>query len=115
MNDLNDMGRDPPHSAAERLAEMKQLFRQARDLLALALDEIGQPTAETPKALRKRFDDLFDAHLKAVAAEDAFDAQTGETGDKDVIDYDEIRAELGRQLDRIRDSGGSDAISGEAE
>lgn len=105
-----DLGRDPQDSAAIRLSEIEALFEQVREGLAIAIAEIGSPTAEMPKALRKRLDDLVDAHLKILTAEDAHYARTGDTPE-DAIDYDAMRADIGRQLDRIRDTLAATPVS----
>jgi phosphoenolpyruvate-protein kinase (PTS system EI component) len=110
MNALNDVGRDPPTLAADRLSEIETLFEMIRKALQQAVAEIGEPTAEMPKAIKKRLDDLIEAHLKILSAEDAFHAKIEKIEDGEAVDYDAIRAEIGRQLDRIRESLGAEGV-----
>ena len=102
MTKKKKAGRDPVASAAERLAEIEELFERLRLRLDQAIDAIGEPTSETPATTLKKLDDLQAAHLKVLAAEDVFHAKLGQDNDANAIDYDAIRAEIGRKLDRIR-------------
>lgn len=101
MTEKTMAGRDPVASAAERLAEIEQLFQRLRLRLDQAIEAIGEPTSDTPATTLKKLDDLQAAHLKVLTAEDAFHAKLGQD-DANAIDYDAIRAEIGRKLDRIR-------------
>ena len=91
-----------------RLAEIDELTAQIRELLqemvALAREN---PAALKPLEVLRKIAELQSAHLKVLEKEEAFHdklrAQAAET-----IDYDLIRADIGRALDRIRAAGPSD-------
>ena len=102
MTKTNDQGRGALDAASERVAEIAALYVRVRDYLQLMLDDIGQPTAATPKPLLNKISELQSVHLKVLAAEEAFYAQQ-QVNQPDVeIDYDALRADIGRQIDRIR-------------
>lgn len=97
--------------AARRLAEMQILYQNIRDTLTEMTDRLGKPDGATPKDVLSKIDQLNAAHLKLVSAEEAFYAKIGDNPDDDSIDYDAIRADIGCQLDRIRDTLVANGIS----
>ncbi len=101
--------------AADRLAEITQLSEGIRRTLSQMTDALDQHTGPTPKDILNKLNELHAVHLKVLAAEDAFHAKIGKTKDDDAVDFDIIRVDIGRQLDRIRDAIVAGVISGASE
>lgn len=110
MTNEHDAGRDPRSLANARLAEIEKLFADIRSIIEVMMDELGEPRTDTPAKIIKKMDELTKAHLTVLNAEDAFHAKFGYSDDADKIDYDAIRADIGRQLDRIRDSHRTEGV-----
>lgn len=104
MKEQDDHGFSPVFLAAERLAEVDALSRSIRQLLE---DKIAEFKAggEVPIAeITKKLNELQAAHLKVLAAEDAFHAKIGKNPDDEAIDFDAVRVDVGCLLDRLRTS-----------
>ncbi|MDP5359577.1 MAG: hypothetical protein NWR52_05430 [Paracoccaceae bacterium] len=112
MNDEDEMLHDPVQSAAARLIEIAALTEDIRLTLTEMRKALRDPGGPKPKDLLTKLNELHAAHLKVLAAEEAFNAKTGRTADDDAPDLDAIRADIGRQLDRIRASLGAAGLSG---
>ncbi len=99
---------------AARLRELDTLAQDMRDVLKemIALARTGADIK--PADLIKKIADMHAAHLKVVQQEDVLHAKLG-LKEEDALDYDAIRAEIGRKLDRIRASLDPDDISGGAD
>ncbi len=104
MNELNEPGPDGPALAADRLAEIDNLSRDIRARLAEMTADLKDVSAPDLKAISNKLDLLHAAHLKVLAAEDAFHAKIRTDPDADAIDYDAVRADVGCRLDRLRKS-----------
>ncbi len=115
MKNLNDDGGVAPVLAAERLAEIDELSRRIRKNLAEMLADADCAPGPTPKELQNKLNELHAAHLKVLAAEDAFHAKIGKNPDDDAVDFEAMRIDIGRQLDRIRASLVSGGFSGETD
>jgi hypothetical protein len=102
MNNIDDQGRDALDDAAARVAEIAELYLSVRNLLRQMIAEIETATATLPKAIVTKLSDLQSAHLKVLAAEEAFHAQQQASQPDAAIDYDALRDDIGGQLDRIR-------------
>ena len=104
MNEENDVGPDGPDLAAARVAEIDRLSREIRGRLEEMAADLKEVTSTDLKAICTKLDLLHAAHLKVLAAEDAFHAKLGTDPDADAIDYDEVRDQVGCRLDRLRES-----------
>jgi len=104
MTKQSDTGPDGPDGAAERLAEVEKLSRDIRARLEEMTAGLVEGSASNLKAITNKLDLLHAAHLKVLAAEDAFHAKLGTDPDADAIDYDAIRTEIGCRLNRLRES-----------
>jgi hypothetical protein len=104
MNDNENEGADAPDLAAVRLAEIDDLSRKISARLSQMIDDLTDGSDPTVKAIAAKLDQLHAAHLKVLAAEDAFHAKIGKNPDEGAIDYDAARAEVGCRLDRLRES-----------
>ncbi len=111
MTDDTKGAGDPAQDAA-RLEEIRQL---TDDIKRLMRDRIAgwrtQAELSGPE-ITKRVGELHSAHLKLVEQERIFHAKLGRDIEKDAIDYDAVRAEIGRALDRIRARRGAGGVSG---
>ena len=101
--------------AAARVAEIAGLFVSIRQTLEFAREALEASDASQTKTILNKLNEIQSAHVKVLAAEDAFHAQHAAADADDLPDLDAIRAEIGRKLDGIRavlDAGG---VSGGAE
>lgn len=115
MNTPIDAGPDGLETAASRVVEIDRLSRALRDRLSKMTTDVEDVTSANLNALTNKLDLLHAAHLRVVVAEDKFHDKTGTDQDADAIDYDAIRIEIGRQLNRIRDSFIAGDLSGVAD
>lgn len=115
MKEMNEAGAHCRGDAAARVAEISGLFVSIRQLISLMIDSIGAPDAQTPKTMITKLSELQSAHLKVLAAEEAFHAQQDAIGGAETIDIDAIRADIRGQLDRIRAAQAAGELSGGAE
>lgn len=102
-------------ASADGLAEIQAI---TDGLKAFLRDRIAalQARPEMPAAdLNKKIGELYSAHLKLVEQEKTFHAKLGLDPDADAVDYDVIRAEIGRQLDRIRAARDAGEVAGGTE
>lgn len=104
MNEENDAGSSPALLAAERLAEVDALSRNLRQVLAEMIADLRSGGSTTVADTLKKLNEVQAAHLKVLAAEDVFHARIGTDPDAEAIDHDAVRDQIGRQLDRLRES-----------
>ena len=90
--------------AAARIAELKRLYHSIRATLDVQLQEMGLATTSTPKTVLAKLNELQTAHLRVLAAEEAFEAQQPNVEISDDTDFDALRYEIGSKLDRLRRS-----------
>lgn len=115
MKKRNDGGAGAPELAAARLAEIDALSRHIRKNLSDMLAEVDGGHSPNLKELQNKLNELHAAHLKVLAAEDAFHARLGKTTDENAVDFDAVRTEIGRRLDRLRESRAAGGFSGDAD
>ncbi|MEO1639748.1 MAG: hypothetical protein AAFU41_10940 [Pseudomonadota bacterium] len=106
MNEIPETDETEAQLAENRLAEVDALSRRIRRALTDMMDTLeGDDEASAlPKTILTKLNELHAAHLKVLAAEDTFHDKIGKDPDADAADLDSIRAEIGRQLDRIRET-----------
>ncbi len=115
MNEENAAGLEPQFLAAERLAEVDALSRSLRQMLADMIADLKDGGPTTVAETLKKLNELQAAHLKVLAAEDAFHAKTGQDPDEDATDYDAVRFDVGCRLDRLRKSLLADGLPCDAD
>lgn len=112
MTDEDETPRDAVRLAAARLAEIRALTEDIRQTLTDMRMVLREPGGPKPKDLLTKLNELHAAHLKVLAAEDTFYAKIGKTGHEEPLDLEAIRADIGRRLDRIRESLVAAGLSG---
>lgn len=87
-------------AASQRIAILEEQFRSVSDVLTTLTENIDQPDGHPPKALMTKLMELQSIHFAVIKAHEAFHEKydSNDTG----INYDKIRDDIGRQLDRIR-------------
>ena len=90
--------------AAARLDEVDTLSRQIRENLKQMIDEWDTSTGAIPKSILDKLNLLHAAHLMVIKAEDAFHDKIKHAPDAEAIDLDAIRSDVGRRLDRLRET-----------
>lgn len=88
---------------ADRRAEIDQLSLSIRDILKEMIAALQSNETTDMKPILSKLKELQSAHLQVLSAEDAYHAKLPSDPDEDAIDYDEIRREIGRRLDRLRE------------
>lgn len=97
-NDKSD-DLDPKH----RVKELKLLFRRVTSGLSQHIEALnGQLTKEDATELRAEIQKLEGVHLTLAKAEEAFHEKFKDNDADLGPDYDAIRDQIGRALDRIR-------------
>lgn len=106
---------DGPDAAAqcarERINQLSDLFSEMNMLMHRWLDEVGPADLAQGKKMLGKLSDMQTTHLMVLRAEEAFYEKFSDTTASDTVDYERIRAELGRALDRIRDAERPDRLS----
>jgi hypothetical protein len=115
MNNLNDAGLDGLETAASRVVKIDAVSQYIRGRLIEMAADLKQVTSANLNELTKQLDLLHAAHLRVVIAEDKFHDKLGTDPDADAIDYDAIRDDIGRQLDRLRDAIIAEGVSGDVD
>jgi hypothetical protein len=115
MNTPNETRPDGLATAAERLVEVDAVSQYIRDRLREMADDLKKVTYGNLNEINKQLDLLHASHLRVVIAEDKFHDKLGTDPDADAIDYDTIRDDIGRQLDRLRDALIANGVLGDAE
>lgn len=95
---------DPAAEARARIDDIGTLFSEMKALLERWLAEAGPADLVTGKKMQTKLGEMQTAHLMMLRAEEAFYDKFSDDIRADTIDYDVIRDELGRTLDRIRDA-----------
>lgn len=111
MTKLDEQGPTGQSNAAARVAEISRLFESIRQVLDHMIQAIGTPDGQTPKAVVSKLNELQSVHLKVLAAEEAFHDNQDTSEDENIIDFDAVRAEIGRQLDRLRTAIETEKVS----
>ena len=94
--------KDDKSAAEKRVAEIVRLYERIRDMLDAALTQFGTPDSMTPKAVMSKLAELQSVHLTILKAEEAFHEKCKTTDGQPDIDFDAVRDDIGRQLDRLR-------------
>ncbi|WP_055685982.1 hypothetical protein [Loktanella sp. 5RATIMAR09] len=115
MNTPNETRPDGLATAAERLVEVDAVSQYIRDRLREMADDLKKVTHGNLNDITKQLDLLHASHLRVVIAEDKFHDKLGSDPDADAIDYDAIRDDIGRQLDRLRDALIAKGVLGDAD
>lgn len=115
MNTPNETRPDGLAAAADRVAEIDAVSAYIRERLKQMAADLKQVTSANLNELNKQLDLLHAAHLRVVVAEDKFHDKLGTDPDADAIDYDAIRDDIGRQLDRLRDALIAEGVLGDAD
>lgn len=102
MTELNDQRPPGLSDAQARAAEIGRLFENILHTLQQMIAAIGPTDADTPDAVIAKLNELKAAHLRILAAEEAFDGPREEPHQSNDVDFEALRIEIGSQLDRLR-------------
>ena len=86
-------------AAARRVARISALFDSIADTLEEMIATLGTTGGPAPRAIALKLQELQTAHLKVIAAEEAFHAAAP---DSTADDIEAIRGDIGCKIDRIR-------------
>jgi hypothetical protein len=115
MTDETEGAGGPVPDDEARIVEIRALTADMRVLLQQMIAAARvDPRTVKPADLLKTLGELHSAHLKVLEKEEAFHAGLAKRGAA-AIDYDAMRAEIGRKLDRIRAARDAEGVSGGAD
>ena len=98
-----------------RIQELKLLFRSLTSGISQQVQALkGQLTDDDATGLQAEIKKLEAAHLTLAKAEEAFHEKTKDADIDGGPDYDTIRDEIGRALDRIRSNANPESVSGKS-
>ena len=97
--------------ALARVKDIQTLFDGIKKMLKTQIALREEADQIPAKAMVMKLSDLQNAHTMLIKAEEAYHAKFANGEDDTVIDYDALRIELGRRLDRIRDARGATGVS----
>lgn len=97
-------------SSAERIRRIQTTFDEILEIIHVMKSEYGPLNKEMSKTIITKLGELQTVHINLQKAEEAFHDKFGDGDEARVVDHDAIRRELGRKLDRIRDTGGARSI-----
>lgn len=99
---------DPKH----RVQELKLRFRSINNGIIQQIQALdGQLTIDNAAEIKAEIAKLEAAHLTLAKAEEALHEKTKHLGADEGPDYDAIRDEIGRSLDRIRTNEDAEGVS----
>jgi len=98
-------------AAARRIRELQQTFDDIRAFLMEQIKAAQDGLSTSPKAVMAKLSELHTAQLHLSKSEEAFHEKYTAADDADIVDHEQIRAEIGRRLDRIRRAGSAGAVS----
>lgn len=108
---------DPaPLGRSDAQARVRELAGFYADLKATFLDQlaqIGTASGLPNKAHAAKLAELQATHVHLLKAEESFIEKFGQGRDDADIDYDAMRADIGRAIDRIRCTLRPDGVSGD--
>jgi hypothetical protein len=102
-------------TALARVRELAGFFDALKATFLTQLGQIGSDGGLPSKAHVAKLAELQAIHVQLLKAEDSFIEKFGTGNDDADIDYGAIRIEIGRTLDRIRDTAGASGVSGGAD
>lgn len=109
MKDVKSMGQKHRNrerqrqkkEAQKRINYLRRTYERLREYLETQIETILPITLESPKVQVKKLEDLQSLQVSLMKAEEAFnDTFQPELGED--VDYDALRAQIGRALDRLR-------------
>lgn len=95
--------REQANSAQARIDGLRDCYAALNQYLSVQIEKILPLTNETPKSQTKKLEELQTLQVTLMKAEEAFNEKF-RPDDGDDIDYDALRVEIGRALDRIREA-----------
>ena len=89
-------------AALKRIAILEDQFRGVSDVLSELTANLDRPDSHPPKAVMAKLMELQSIHFTIIKAHEVFNEKFRTTAVDDGVDYNKIRTDVGRQLDRIR-------------
>lgn len=85
-----------------KLDEVIEMFDSVTETLAELVHDMQSGKPVPPRQIRAQIADLQSAYFSIKKAEEAFHDKTGNVQREGDIDFDAIRSEIGRRLDKLR-------------
>lgn len=102
----------PPDSpATQRVATLMRLFVEIGETVERMRAALSTDTAIKSAELMRKLSEMQTLHVMLLKSEETFHDTFGHPDTEDGIDYDAIRRDLGRRLDRIRSNAGAVDVS----
>ncbi|WP_458790278.1 hypothetical protein [Yoonia sp. MH D7] len=104
----NDESHISEMSAVERTVRIANLFTSISRDLDETMAAYRAEQKISPKSIGSKISELQSVHTSLIKAEEAFHEKFSNKDAASGLDYDVLRDEIGRQLDRIRAALGSE-------
>ena len=115
MKILQDHPPSDEQAACKRIAVLEAHFYKSSETLGTLITGFGRTNGQTPKAVMSKLMELETVHTTALKAQEAFYEKYKDTTPQGGVNYNEIRDDIGRHLDRIRAALKSKGISEDPE
>lgn len=101
----------PLETPAERVARLERLFASVFSTLEEMLMSFDKPEAEGARKFNLKLSEVQSLHVSINKAHEVFLEKFADPSVDDGINYDDIRDDIGGQLDRIRTALDADRVS----
>lgn len=98
-------------AALLRIAQLSNLFSEIHDTIEVLRAEARRDNMADWVKIISKLSEMQTLHVKLLTAEESFHDKFNQHADMDTIDYDRIRHDIGRALDRIRAASRTDDVS----
>ena len=115
MKILQDHPPSDEQAARKRIVVLEAHFYKSSETLSTLISGFGRTNGQTPKAVMSKLMELETVHTTALKAQEAFYEKYKDTTPQGGVNYNEIRDDIGRHLDRIRAALKSKGISEDPE
>lgn len=115
MKKLQDHPPSDEQAARKRIAVLEAHFYKSSETLSTLIAGFGRTNGQTSKTVMSKLMELETVHTTALKAQEAFYEKYKTTTAQDGVNYDKIRDDIGRHLDRIRAALKSKGISEDPE
>lgn len=95
----------------QRLVALTALYDDLNTTLNLQMAELRNGDLTQGKPIIKKLDELCSVLLALIKAEEAYHEKIKSTGGGSFVDAEQLRADIGRKLDRIRGAGHPSEVS----
>ena len=97
-------------AVSARISAIKELFEAIKQSLRAQVRQFPDVDAQSPRAMITKLNELQSAQVLLLKAEEAYYEKYARDDIQIAIDHDALRDQIGRALDRIRDTTSAGGI-----